>query len=572
MRPILNDADYERTVKQTNEFVKTDVAKQLQTHVLKVAKGEGYPYHYFEEAWDDMYYGGRWPLMVHVNPCFSLNDELNSKDQDQLKRAAKYATSMVRWWRKVVEGRLEPDTEKGRMLDGYQYPLVFGVERVPHATRDLFIPHGGESRHIIVIHRHRYHRVQVVAEDGAILSEESLLKELSKIRGDKGLDKEVDIGLLSTGARDHYAAARHDMIRVSPNVNGPSFRDLDTCLFVVVLEDSSSDSLIERTRNNLHGVDGSNRWFDKHQLIVHADGALGMCLEHGCNDGMTWLRMLQEVWGDIHPENPSGFSPLKTREVSSIRPTKTLEWQVNGERAQKDLQTSADEASKLVDDVDAHIEKFKDFGREAIKGWKVSPDAAVQMAYQLAYSRVNPKLGAPATYESCSMKPYFHGRTETIRSCTNEAVAMVKAFNAAGSSVATKKELLAKACAKHVDVANGARSCSGPNIGVDRHMLGLRTAAGKLGVKMPEVFSDPSFAKGSTWTLSTSNVTTPFFEAFAFGAVCGHGYGLGYMTLPNHIPVCVTSFASGQKPETSSKHLGKAISAALRDFASVQKA
>ena len=509
--------------------------------------------------------------MVHVNPAFSLGDEKDPKLQDQLRRAAKYATSMVRWWRKVVEGRLEPDTEKGKLLDGYQYPLVFGVERVPHPTRDLFIPHGEESKHIIVLHRHKYYRVQVISHDGAVLSEEGLLTELAKIRGDKGVEKEMDVGLLTTGDRTHYANARHDMIRVSPSVNGPSFRDIDTSLFVLVLEDSSSDSLVERTKSNLHGVDGSNRWFDKHQLIVHSDGALGMCLEHGCNDGMTWLRMLQEVWGDVHPESPSGFSPLKTREVSSIRPTKTLEWQVSHEKAQKDLQYSADEAAKLVDDVDTHYEKFKEFGREAIKSWKVSPDAAVQMAYQLAYSRVNPKLGAPATYESCSMKPYFHGRTETIRSCTNEAVAMVKAFNTAGTSVSTKKELFAKACAKHVDVANGARACSGPNLGVDRHMLGLRTAAKTLGAKMPEVFSDPTFAKGSTWTLSTSNVTTPFFEAFAFGAVCHNGYGLGYMTLPNHIPVCITSFASGQKAETSSKHMGKAISAALKDFQAVQQ-
>lgn len=548
------------------------VSQTLQSHVLKKAKGQGYPYHYFEDAWDDMYYGGRWPLMVHVNPCFSLNDEKLASEQDQLKRAAKYATSMVRWWRKVVELRLEPDMEKGKPLDGYQYPLVFGVERVPHLTRDLFIPHGEESKHIVVIHRHRYYRVQVVAHDGSVLSEDLLRKEFEKIRGDKGVDRDLDVGLLTTGARDHYAQARHDMIRVSPNVNGPSFRDLDTSLFVVVLEDSSSDSLLERTRNNLHGADGSNRWFDKHQLIVHADGALGMCLEHGCNDGMTWLRMLQEVWGDVHPENPSGFSSIKTREATSlIRPTKSLDFVLNGEKAQKDLQISSDEAVKLVDDIDLHIEKFKDFGRETIKSWKLSPDAAVQMAYQLAYAKVNPKLGAPATYESCAMKPYFHGRTETIRSCTNEAQAMVKAFTTPGASHETRRGLLQKACQKHVDVANGARSCSGPNIGVDRHMLGLRTAAGQLGVDMPAIFKDPAFARGNTWVLSTSNVTTPFFEAFGFGAVCGNGYGLGYMTGANVIPVCVSSFYSGQKEDTGSKQMGAAISEALRDFKEAQK-
>ena len=37
----------------------------------------------------------------------------------------------------------------------------------------------------------------------------------------------------------------------------------------------------------MHGVDGSNRWFDKHQIIMSADGTGGMCFEHACTDGMT---------------------------------------------------------------------------------------------------------------------------------------------------------------------------------------------------------------------------------------------------------------------------------------------
>jgi hypothetical protein len=41
MRPLLSDAEYERTVQQTKDFVGSPVAKQLQEHVLKVAKGEG---------------------------------------------------------------------------------------------------------------------------------------------------------------------------------------------------------------------------------------------------------------------------------------------------------------------------------------------------------------------------------------------------------------------------------------------------------------------------------------------------------------------------------------------------
>jgi len=443
--------------------------------------------------------------------------------------------------------------------------MVFGVERVPHEIRDLFIPHGERSKHVIVIHRHKYYRVDVVTHDGSIVSQSVFEQELNKIRGQEGTSADHDVGILTTGDRAHYAKSRHEMIRVSPTVNGPSFKDLDTCLFVIVLEDASSDSLVERSRQFLHGTDGSNRWFDKHMVIAHADGALGMCLEHGCNDGMTWNRMLVEAWADANGEK-SGFSPITLPEVNKpISETLELEWDLRG-KAQANMAKAAADASALVDDVDSYVLDFKEFGRERIKKWGVSPDAAMQMSFQLAYARINATLGAPATYESCAMKPYFHGRTETIRSCTNEARAMVDAFNSPSASMELRREALQKASAKHVAIAAGARACSGPNIGVDRHLLGMKTTALALGIPLPAMFTDPAYGRSNTWVLSTSNVTTPFFDLFGFGAVSAKGYGLGYMTLADNLPVNITSFISGQTPQSSSMAFGKAVAQALRDF------
>jgi len=50
------------------------------------------------------------------------------------------------------------------------------------------------------------------------------------------------------------------------------------------------------------------------------------------------------------------------------------------------------------------------------KAAKLSPDGAAQMAFQLAYYRV--QHAVPPTYESCNMQHFHHGRTETIRSVT----------------------------------------------------------------------------------------------------------------------------------------------------------
>ena len=44
--------------------------------------------------------------------------------------------------------------------------------------------------------------------------------------------------------------------------------------------------------------------------------------------------------------------------------------------------------SQLIDDIDLHIVHFSSFGRGFMKTCKISPDAYVQMALQLAYYRV----------------------------------------------------------------------------------------------------------------------------------------------------------------------------------------
>lgn len=46
-------------------------------------------------------------------------------------------------------------------------------------------------------------------------------------------------------------------------------------------------------------------------------------------------------------------------------------------------------AQALADDVDFHVFPFQEFGKGKIKKCRVSPDAFIQMALQLAYYRVS---------------------------------------------------------------------------------------------------------------------------------------------------------------------------------------
>lgn len=120
------------------------------------------------------------------------------------------------------------------------------------------------------------------------------------------------------------------------------------------------------------------------------------------------------------------------------------------------VQRSLSVAQALADTVDCYIFPFREFGKGRIKKLRVSPDAFIQISLQLAYFRVphpdyvdtymiyciyhpNRKLnlfsfspqdrgGFCLTYEASMTRLFREGRTETVRSCSNESSDFVKAL------------------------------------------------------------------------------------------------------------------------------------------------
>ena len=117
---------------------------------------------------------------------------------------------------------------------------------------------------------------------------------------------------------------------------------------------------------------------------------------------------------------------------------------------------------------------FHHFGKDFPKSEKLSPDAFIQMALQLAYYRCAlpcPALPCPevrmrpggrggdglpglcsapcppriygqacATYESASLRMFHLGRTDTIRSASMDSLAFVKAMDDANVTVRVQGE------------------------------------------------------------------------------------------------------------------------------------
>lgn len=83
-------------------------------------------------------------------------------------------------------------------------------------------------------------------------------------------------------------------------------------------------------------------------------------------------------------------------------------------------------AQALLRDVDLRILMFAHYGKGFMKACRVSPDAYIQMALQLAYFRDAGRFCL--TYEASMTRLFREGRTETVRSCTLESSAWVRSM------------------------------------------------------------------------------------------------------------------------------------------------
>lgn len=165
---------------------------------------------------------------------------------------------------------------------------------------------------------------------------------------------------------------------------------------------------------------------------------------------------------------------------------------------------------------------FQRFGKNMIKKFKASPDGFAQMVIQLGYYKM---FGVcRPTYESAQTRKFQLGRTETSRTVSEESVAFVKAMESPNVSNEEKIAAFRKALR-----AQGAYMAQCVNArGVDRHLFGLKQCV-QPGEPMPAIFADPTYAYSCHWYLSTSQLSSEYFDGYGWGQVVNDGFGVAYM-------------------------------------------
>jgi hypothetical protein len=573
VQPLVTPAEFKEHKKLLEDFglgKNRSIARQLQDDLIKEefanAMGRAYPYSYIEAWWDKMYLGGRYPNPINVNPGYGLIEESpGSALADPLVRTSTFVVSLMKWFEKMKRGQLEQDPKQCMSSLAKQ----LGTAKIPKPNCDILQFHP-QSNHIIVLYKNVFYKIDVL-RGKQVIDRHALEAQLHSILK-QPIKDDPNIAVLTSEDRDIWASARATIIA---DGNEASITAIDSALFVLVLDDKSYSGS-QRTAMTLHGDNGKDRWFDKLQILANvSDGHLAVNFEHTFSDGTAWNRWLHEVWHDMRGSN-SGFSPLPMMESftnhvssssSSPAPLK-LTWNISPD-VQKAIAAAENRAAKDVANVETTMLSFSGFGKNTIKRWELSPDGVLQMAFQLAFFRENQRM-AP-TYESCSTRAFFHGRTETIRSATMEALAFVSAVTSNDAPVSTQRALLTAAVKQHVVLAKEAQQ----GLGCDRHLTMLHEMAHhrpqhERTKEVHPFWTHPIKIRSSHFQLSTSNVTMPFLEYFCFGPVVPSGYGLGYLIQKDHVPIAITSFKDCKT--TKSATFGKSIADALTTIRSIAEA
>ncbi|KAJ7490953.1 acyltransferase ChoActase/COT/CPT [Mycena latifolia] len=584
LKALQNEHEHEVTTAAVKEFLEKD-GPRIQEVLLKWSEDKD---SYIEEFWYESYLSHTDPVVLALNPFFVLENDPTPDRGAQLPRAAALIISSLGFIHDLRAEILEPDTIRGVPLDMDQYSRLFGTARIP-TERGCKMRVNPDSRHIVVMRRGQFYWFDVLDEENRpVLTEREVIRNLQAIvtDADKTHRSEVArgaIGVLSTENRKEWSRLRATL---STDKNNASCLEIvDNALFIVCLDDAAPGDLAELCSNFLcgtYGLDGgvqigtcTNRWYDKLQIIVCADGAAGINFEHTGVDGHTVLRFAADIFTEglmllarsINPSAPTLFhaalspharaykvrggkgSPPPTPPIDTT--PKKLEWKLSS-ALRVGIRFAETRLSDLICQNDCQALEFKGYGKNFITSHGFSPDAFVQMAFQAAYFGLYGRI--ECVYEPAMTKAFLHGRTEAIRSIQPQSVEFTKMFYS-DASPSEKIAALRKACERHVALT---KECS-KGLGQDRHLYALycllqRQLSGNLNPspddpapwpespnKMPTIFTDPGWALISTSILSTSNCGNPALRLFGFGPVAADGYGIGYIIKEDGLSVCASS-------------------------------
>lgn len=608
LRPLQTEKEYEKTVEAVNKFLKDGSGRYLDSELRKFSETRN---SYIEQFWYDSYLNYDSPVVLNLNPFFLLEDDPFHNEatcvNPQVKRAVTLTVSSLKFIRALKNETLPVDIQRnGKPLCMYQYSKLFGASRIP-SEDGCIMQSDPNSNHIVVMSKSQFYWFDVLdSGNNLIMLEQDLIINFTSIIQDSLKTPRDEIakssfGVLTTENRRIWAKIRNSPTIVDNPNNSEILSIIDSALFVICLDDIVLNDLSDLSKNMLCGLSildkgvqvgtCTNRWYDKLQIIVTQNGKAGINFEHTGVDGHTVLRYVSDIYTDsilsfaqtINSNAPtlwtgSTFNGSSENQGNLVTIPRKLEWDLTPDLSLA-LRFGETRLSDLINQNEFKHLEFKSYGSSTIKKMKYSPDAFVQMAFQATYYALYGKV--ECTYEPAMTKAFFHGRTEAIRTVSQESNLFVRKFFDPAMPSKDKLKYLSDACVKH---SEQTRRCSAGH-GVDRHLYALfciwkryvaesetifsatemtnddtiinneisssssdHTVGGnnQQSLKfelnhLPEIFADGGWDKLNNTIISTSNCGNPSLRLFGFGPVSANGFGIGYIIKDDSISICASS-------------------------------
>ncbi|GAB3655728.1 choline/carnitine O-acyltransferase [Actinocorallia lasiicapitis] len=516
--PLLTDEQFAQTRREVQAFL--DGPGPVLHSALADFDASPGVHSWLDLFWPSRYLGRRDRIAVNANFLFLFADS----PLGQTERAAALIAGAVDYKLRLDAETVPPLLLRGKPLAMDQNKYLFATTRIPGERQDTVRapysdaePGPAAGRHILVFHRRHLFRLDVLTSDGRPYAAGELAGALDRIVKETVTALPVDeaAGSLTTKARAEWAASRAALAQA----NAAALEDVETALFTVCLDDLTPADDREACDQLLAG-DSGNRWFDKAvSFIVFADGTAGINVEHCGLDGTTILSFVDDVLtGDPAPAGPG------TPAVAPVR-------FVLDDAQRADIAAAASAFDAYAAGTATTTVSFPDFGTGRAKQLGVSPDAFVQLAYQLAHRRAKGLTGA--TYESIATRHFRAGRTEAMRVVTPEVVAFADTFTDPSADRAGKLAAFRAAADAHVRRAKECQAGQAP----EQHLWELQLIAGRrpeLGVEGPiPLFSSPGWTVSRDDYLSTSSAPSVNIKYFGFGMTSTQCIGVAYVLLPD---------------------------------------
>ncbi|KJE92824.1 carnitine O-acyltransferase, variant [Capsaspora owczarzaki ATCC 30864] len=568
VEPLLSSEEFASVKKNAQDFVNTTGPAFQRLLLLKSWMADNYVTDWWEKY---VYLRGRSSIMINSN--FYVLDSNNwSPTTIQASRAGQLTYQLCQfrqlWEREQLQPLVIRDTVP---LCMWQYERIFSTSRIPGKEFDEIVHYDKhESRHIIVQCRNIFYDVSLFHTDGSPFTAADFENQYEWILRDaaqspapaQGADR---LAALTADNRGIWHDAR--LNHFSAGINRVSLARIDKAAFFVNLDEGApalgEAGASDQGRALLHG-NGRNRWFDKSfTLVVFSNGKAGLNTEHSWADAPVighmweWAGTAETMAGsyltsgavdiqaaDIRRAGAIGDLPSDSS-IKAARVKEQLSIHLSAQRPQKLqfqfsqaavqlLDESLVRAQAMISDFDLKILYFKEFGKSTIKKARVSPDAFIQLALQLAYFKNQGKF--TQTYESSMTRLYLKGRTETVRPVTDMTCAFVRAMVDKDGKKEERVRLLQKAGDLHQQAYRDAMCGKG----VDRHLFALYLVS----IYKQQESKFLSDALSVPWRLSTSqqpqqqtdrwdpNAPDSWDRVCAgggFGPVADDGYGVSYM-------------------------------------------